>query len=547
MANLVLGKQADGTPFELPRDSVAWLMAILAKRGAGKSYTAGVLMEELLKAKLPFACLDPVGIAWGLLSSADGLSESPYPVIVFGGSHAHIPIERDLGASVASMIFEHNLQAVVIDLTLLSKSAWRIFVRDFCRELYRRHREAKQVRHIILEEADEFIPQRLRPDMAEVYEAVERMFSLGRNFGLGGTIVSRRSAQVAKDVLTQVDVLFAMRTVGLQDRKAVLSTIEESLEEDQRQSYEQMRKDLPSLPNGTGWAFAPEQKMLTKVAFRERETFHAGATPGVDEEAIVAVEALPDVAALRATFEELIAAAEDPDAPAPKAKRRKSKPVAACDHDAELAELKAETERLTVKVDEVDDARVALETEKDELAGELELSREDAARFQQVRSLLGANGAVSAEGAVVDEEAIIRRVVAQVGSGGTTVTLAPAEALRARYLERGADRMLVRVEALSQDAREAFEFLVGQQKFVGINSMSKALSGNDAGSIRERWKKAMKEAVDAGAVRTGGTGGNQFKADVEAGARAELATHSPTDDDISAVVDRVLRGIAAVA
>jgi DNA helicase HerA-like ATPase len=59
----------------LPAEAVSETFAILAKRGAGKTYTAAVMVEELLKAGLHVVVVDPVGAWWGLRASADGTGE----------------------------------------------------------------------------------------------------------------------------------------------------------------------------------------------------------------------------------------------------------------------------------------------------------------------------------------------------------------------------------------------------------------------------------------------------------------------------------------
>jgi DNA helicase HerA-like ATPase len=47
---------------------VTQTFAILAKRGVGKSYTASVMAEEMLKAGHTIIALDPTGAWWGLRS-----------------------------------------------------------------------------------------------------------------------------------------------------------------------------------------------------------------------------------------------------------------------------------------------------------------------------------------------------------------------------------------------------------------------------------------------------------------------------------------------
>ena len=46
----------------LPRESATWVLAFLAKRGAGKTYAAADLAEEMLKAKIPIVVIDGMGI-----------------------------------------------------------------------------------------------------------------------------------------------------------------------------------------------------------------------------------------------------------------------------------------------------------------------------------------------------------------------------------------------------------------------------------------------------------------------------------------------------
>jgi DNA helicase HerA-like ATPase len=99
----------------LPLDAVTQAMAILARRGAGKTYTASVLVEEVVKARQPVVVLDPTGAWWGLRSSADG--EHPgLPVVILGGEHGDVPLEPTAGRVIADVVIDHP-GAYVIDLS----------------------------------------------------------------------------------------------------------------------------------------------------------------------------------------------------------------------------------------------------------------------------------------------------------------------------------------------------------------------------------------------------------------------------------------------
>ena len=72
----------------LPDDSALWTFADLAIKGAGKTYAASVMAEEMVKAGIPIIALDGLGVWWGLRVGVDGheglkfRSSSPSMVIV---------------------------------------------------------------------------------------------------------------------------------------------------------------------------------------------------------------------------------------------------------------------------------------------------------------------------------------------------------------------------------------------------------------------------------------------------------------------------------
>ncbi len=67
---------------QLPVESATKTFAVLAKRGAGKTYTAAVLAEEFFKAGVPFVVFDPIDVWWGLRLDKTGTGKG-LPVVVF--------------------------------------------------------------------------------------------------------------------------------------------------------------------------------------------------------------------------------------------------------------------------------------------------------------------------------------------------------------------------------------------------------------------------------------------------------------------------------
>jgi hypothetical protein len=280
VANLNIGVAVEGPAFTLPDDAIARTFAIIGQRGSGKSSLATVMAEELCKAYLPWIALDPVGVWWGLRAGTKGDPKAGFPVVVFGGERQDLPLEKGSGRKIAEACIAANVFAV-IDLSQDSKTTWRTVVRDFCHGLQELRPEAP--RHVFLEEAPEFVPQRASHQLgAECKEIVERLIRLGRNWGYGATVLTQRPATVDKDVLSQCENLFTMRTSGAHDRKALF----EWMEAHQAIGLNQALAELATLPDGTAWFWSPQWlKQFVKVAMRRRETFHPGETRTVGSKA----------------------------------------------------------------------------------------------------------------------------------------------------------------------------------------------------------------------------------------------------------------------
>ena len=299
-----------GPGLVLPHEAVTETFAILAKRGAGKTYTAAVLVEEMMGAGLPVVIVDPVGVWWGLRSSADGTSDG-LPVVVFGGDHADLPLAETAGVLLADLVVDERVPAV-LDLSALSKSANRRFMTDFAERLYHRNRDPL---HLVLDEADAFAPQRTDPGGSRLLGAIEDLVRRGRARGIGLSMISQRPAVLNKDILTQAEVLIALRMTGPRDVAAIDEWVRLHAEEDQAV---EVKRSLPSLPIGTAWVWSPGWLgLLQRVAVRARTTFDSSATPKAGQRRVTPTRLAPiDLAALgeRITAMATEAAATDPAA-----------------------------------------------------------------------------------------------------------------------------------------------------------------------------------------------------------------------------------------
>jgi hypothetical protein len=261
---------------KLPAEAVTQTFGIVAKRGVGKTNTSVVITEEMLRAGHQVVIADPVGVWWGLRAAANG-KDPGLPIIVMGGDHGDVPLELAAGGLVADFIVDSR-QSVLLDLARFRKGEQVRFMTDFCERLYHRNREPL---HLVLDEADAFAPQKPFKGQERLLGAVEDLVRRGRARGLGITLITQRSAVINKNVLSQVEVLIAMRTIGPQDRAAIEAWIEVHGTEEQKA---ELLASLPSLPIGTAWFWSPGWlDIFKKVQVRKRDTFDSSATPKVGE------------------------------------------------------------------------------------------------------------------------------------------------------------------------------------------------------------------------------------------------------------------------
>lgn len=271
MKGINIADQINGQPggFLIPLEGVTKAYAINGIRESGKSSLGTVMAEEYCKAKQPWIAFDPAGNWWGLRAKPDG-SPGGFPVVVFGGERGDLPLEKDAGPKIAEAITRENVFAV-IDLKMTSKTMWRTLVRDIVRTL--QEIQVEVPRMVFIEEAQEFIPQKPSHQLgAECKEIVERLVTLGGNWGYGATILGQRPASIEKSALSQCETVFAFATQGKHDRDAIADWMDsQQVDEAAREAL----KQLADLPTGECYVWSPRfLKTFARLRIRRRETFH---------------------------------------------------------------------------------------------------------------------------------------------------------------------------------------------------------------------------------------------------------------------------------
>lgn len=366
-------------------------VALLGKRGAGKTYACRAFAEELHDAAVQTVIIDPMGVFWGLRSNANG-TKGGLPIPVFGGAHGDAPLEHTAGQLMADLAVDEGLSMVLDLSTFTSRTQERTFAREFFDRLYRKNRTLV---HVIIDEADLFAPQRPRREDAPLLVTMENLVRRGRNKGIGVTMASQRPATINKDVLTQVDALIAMRVTAPQDRDAIREWVRGQGTDEQ---WQKISPSLPQLATGEAWWWVPERGVLSRVQGRKTRTFDSSPTKKRGQSAR-APKTFADVD-LSAITERMQATIERAQSTDPRALTKKIRDL----------ENQLTTARATGPVTEVEVQEVSVLTDEDRA-----LLREALAGLQQAHKSLETISATLAQdtAAITDHSENLHRLLSK--------------------------------------------------------------------------------------------------------------------------------------
>ncbi len=161
----------------LPVSALDERLAIVGTSGSGKTYATKGLVERLMQAGARVCVVDPLGVWWGLRLAADGITPARFPVVVFGGQHADVPLTVGMGTALGRLVGTQALACVVDVSDLGSAAARRTFTTAFTEALYDNNTEPL---HLVLDEADLWAPQRVQLDGYDLLGRVEEIVRRGR-------------------------------------------------------------------------------------------------------------------------------------------------------------------------------------------------------------------------------------------------------------------------------------------------------------------------------------------------------------------------------
>lgn len=240
--------------------------AILGIRNSGKSYSATFMAERLMDDGIPFIAFDPIGI-WRYLKV--GKNGAGYPVVV-AGDNGDLPLTPQSAPAIVRAAMKENISLVVDLYSMnLSKKDWRTIVEQCIRLLLYENKPCG-LRHIFIEEAAEFCPQRVQSEDGRVYAEIEKLARMGGNASLGYTLINQRAEEVNKAVLELCDCLFLHRQKG----RHSLTALGKWLDVADTSNAKQIINSLPSLFQGECWVWSQGSHDPQRIRMPEKKTVH---------------------------------------------------------------------------------------------------------------------------------------------------------------------------------------------------------------------------------------------------------------------------------
>lgn len=286
----------------LPIEVVTEKLAFLGRTGSGKTYAAMKLAELMLEAGAQIISLDPVGAWHGLRIGGS------WNVYIFGGMRGDFPLEPTGGKLMADLVADRGISAV-LDVSQFIRAEQVRFASDFIERFFHRKKAAPSAVHVFLEECQEFVPQNPGDREAHMLHHFERAWKLGRNFGIGGSLISQRPQEINKKALNQAGTLFVFNMTGPQERRAIADwTRQAGIDED-------IESVLPTLKVGEPHVWSPTFLEVSKtVRILPKLTADVSMTPKVGartkEQPLTPIDVQELTTQMAATIEK--SKAEDP-------------------------------------------------------------------------------------------------------------------------------------------------------------------------------------------------------------------------------------------
>ncbi|WP_136687945.1 ATP-binding protein [Halorhabdus amylolytica] len=236
---------------------------ITGKSGSGKSNSASVIAENLLDKGFGLLIVDIDGEYYGL--------KEEYEILHVGADEeCDIQVTTDHAGKLATLALEQNVPIILDVSSFLDEDEARELLTAVARQLFAKAKKCKQPFLLLVEEIHEYIPE--NGGLDECGKMLIKIGKRGRKHGLGVTGISQRPADVKKDFITQCDWLVWHRLTWNNDTNVVRRILDAE--------YADAVEDLD---DGEAFLMTDWAETVQRVQFHRKQTFDAGATPGLED------------------------------------------------------------------------------------------------------------------------------------------------------------------------------------------------------------------------------------------------------------------------
>ncbi|SDQ47642.1 ATP-binding protein [Halopelagius longus] len=258
------GDADPGTEVDLPVvDILTGRGFVTGKSGSGKSNTASVIIEKLLSNNFPVLIVDTDGEYYGLKEQFELLHAG-------ADDECDIQVSSEHAEKIASLALEQNVPIILDVSGYLDEDDAQKLVTEVAKNLFAKEKKLKKPFLMLVEECHEYIPE--GGGMDEAGKMLIKIGKRGRKHGLGIVGISQRPADVKKDFITQCDWLVWHRLTWQNDTKVVGRIL-----------GSEYADAIEEMGNGEGFLVTDWSESIRRVQFRKKQTFDAGATPGLDD------------------------------------------------------------------------------------------------------------------------------------------------------------------------------------------------------------------------------------------------------------------------
>lgn len=246
---------------KLPLEISYQVMTITGKRGSGKSFSVGKIIEEFHKNGIQFVIFDPM--------DAHGLIQLPNVV------HIEPTHERKINMEKFIQKLKETNKSVIVNMSKLKLEPQRKVVAEYSEMLIENNMGRKPLM-TFFEECQDFIPQTMSSKVRSLYPII-RLTKLGRQRGYGVCFVTQRPASASKECLTQSSLYIVHNILNTVDLNALKDLLSFGTD---KQMIRDMLTDVTKFEPGYFLAYSPDfievnqGVVISKTA--ERETEHKG-------------------------------------------------------------------------------------------------------------------------------------------------------------------------------------------------------------------------------------------------------------------------------